>query len=198
MIWAGRKAQTLPSLPDLTLEGFRVQVRPCKANDYPEWRRVRTANMDRLKTYEPVWTMDALTQNFFTRRMQRHARDWSEDRAYCFLIFDKHMDRLIGGINLNHICRGAAQNASLGYWVDIAYEGQGYMSEAGRLIIDYAFETLKLHRINAACLPGNERSNALLSRLGFEEEGYARKYFQINGRWQDHILFGLVKNTIRS
>lgn len=193
MIWAGKKEQTTPSLPGMALEGFRVVVRPCRNTDYSEWQRVRSRNMDRLKTFEPTWMMDALTQDFFSRRLHRHARDWVEDRAYCFLIFDKQEDRLIGGINLNHICRGAAQNASLGYWIDETYEGQGYMAEAGRLVIGYAFDTLKLHRINAACLPDNQRSKNLLARLGFEEEGFAKNYFKINGKWRDHTLFGLVK-----
>ncbi|MEM6780945.1 MAG: GNAT family protein [Pseudomonadota bacterium] len=190
MIWAQKKDQN--TLPNLELNGFRVVLRPMRLSDHAEWKRVRSTNQERLKEFEPKWAKDSFSKEFFERRYDRHTRDWASDRAYCFLIFDKNTHALIGGINLNSVCRGAAQNASLGYWIDEAYERQGFMSEAARIIIQYAFETLKLHRINAECLPDNERSINLLKTLGFTEEGFAKSYFQIKGIWQDHVLFGLV------
>lgn len=192
MIWSQRKNQP-QALPDIQLQGFRIVARPVRASDYPEWQRVRSLNEQRLKPLEPKWAKDALTEDYFERRIQKQVRDWSEDRGYCFVIVDKASSQLIGGINLNHVSRGAAQCAWLGYWIDEAHEGQGYMAEAGRLIAEYAFDVLNLRRINAGCLPHNERSIALLLRLGFEEEGFAKKFFQINGVWQDHVLFGLAR-----
>ena len=64
------------------------------------------------------------------------------------------------------------------------------MTEAARLVCSFAFETLRLHRVEASCLPHNEPSKALLRRLGFTEEGFAKSYLQIDGRWQDHLLWG--------
>ena len=66
------------------------------------------------------------------------------------------------------------------------------MTEAGRLLIHYAFEELNLHRIMASYIPHNQRSANVLKRLGFEIEGTAREYLFINGKWQDHVMTSLI------
>ena len=190
MLWP-QKSLEKAKLPDIELKGFRVVLRPVRLSDYPDWYEVRSRNEARLRKYEPKWADDALTCDFFERRIERQIREWTAGRAYCFVIIDKESGKLIGGMNLNNICRGAVMAASLGYWIDQKYEGLGYMAEAGRLIKGFAFKKLELRRINAACLPENTRSQNLLLNLGFEKEGFAKSYLQINGRWQDHVLFGL-------
>ncbi|HEU0118363.1 MAG TPA: GNAT family protein [Alphaproteobacteria bacterium] len=97
---------------------------------------------------------------------------------------------MLGGIALNDVQRGIAQKGTLGYWIGAPYANQGFMTEATQLVLDFAFYTLRLHRVEASCLPRNEPSKALLKRLGFEEEGYAKAYLQINGLWEDHVLWG--------
>ena len=72
------------------------------------------------------------------------------------------------------------------------YAGRGYMSRAVRAAAGFVFGTLRLHRLEAACLPHNEASMHLLGSVGFRKEGYARAYLRINGRWQDHVLFALL------
>jgi len=106
-------------------------------------------------------------------------------------------DVLIGGIALNDVRRGMAQKGTLGYWIGEPYARQGYMSEAVGLVCSFAFETLKLHRLEAGCLPRNEASRRLLARLGFMQEGFARAYLRINGKWEDHILWGMVKRELK-
>ena len=197
MFWEQRKtkSQSLPcALPLIKLSGFRVMLRPPQKSDFQEWTEVRRRNETYLKPYEPRWATNAHSNDFYTRRLHRQIRDWHQERAQCFLIFDKKSEALIGGININNIIRGAAQFASLGYWIDETHQGQGMMAEALRLIITYCFEELSLDRINAACLPVNERSKNLLLKAGFKEEGFAKKYLQIDGRRQDHVLFGLWKD----
>ena len=189
MLWPRKPA---PAAPQALLTGLRIIMRPPEAKDAPDWLEVRTKNQDILRKYEPRWTDDALTQDYFRRRTELQHRNWHIDHAYAFLIF-KIDGALIGGMNINNVCRAAAQYASLGYWIDKDHEGQGYMSEAMALTIHYAFKNLKLHRINAACLPHNDRSKKILSRAGFTEEGFAKQYLQINGAWEDHILYGLVR-----
>jgi len=68
------------------------------------------------------------------------------------------------------------------------------MAEALRTVIDYGFNHLGLHRLEAACLPNNVASQRLLIKCGFSQQGYARQYLRINGKWQDHLLF----DTLRS
>lgn len=96
--------------------------------------------------------------------------------------------RLIARINFTQISRGVFQSCMLGYAIDHEHEGRGLMREALAASIDWIFETLKLHRVQANHLPDNERSAHLLARLGFVREGLARQYLYINGAWRDHVL----------
>lgn len=186
-----KKEGTQIALPDFQLEGFRVFVAPPKMEDWPGWAELRKRNREFLKPMEPLWVKDCLKKSYFERRLFKQVENWESGRAYAFLIFKKDTEGLIGGINLNNVCKGAAQFASLGYWLDKNQQGHGYMNEALSLVIAYAFTELKLHRLNAGCLQHNERSIKLLRRLGFTEEGMAKKYLNIAGQWQDHLLFGL-------
>jgi len=68
------------------------------------------------------------------------------------------------------------------------------MTSAVRLICDFAFRHLGLHRVEAACLPHNTPSIGLLSKCGFEHEGLARGYLKIAGEWRDHLLFARLSD----
>jgi [ribosomal protein S5]-alanine N-acetyltransferase len=120
--------------------------------------------------------------------LQRSRRD---DCA-CFLICRTEDDAILGAINLSQIFRGGFQNAYLGYYVGERYAGQGYMTEALRLMLRYAFLELKLHRVEANIQPGNVASIALVRRAGFLREGYSRRYLKICGRWRDHERWALI------
>ncbi len=184
---------------DTQLVGPRVILRMGDPADWRAWRFTREMSRDFLTPWEPTWPPNALHYGFFCGLLRRNWRDWRQGKAYAFLIFLRGQDNkagtLIGGINLNDVQRGIAQKGTLGYWMGQAYMGQGLMTEAGGLVCDFAFQTLRLHRIEAGCLPHNDASKALLKRLGFEEEGYAKAYLQINGKWQDHVLWG--KTAVR-
>lgn len=196
MVWPVKKVTPAHSaLPVLKLMGRRVVLRPPQKADWGAWAAVRVANRAALEPWEPAWPEGCLSEEFFIRRLCRQAQDWEGSRAYSFLIFRNDDNRLIGGINLNHVALGAARSASLGYWLDQSHQGQGYMHESLSCVMQWAFEGLDLHRINAACLPANTASINVLRRLGFEEEGFARAYYRINGRWEDHVLFGRVRSA---
>ena len=190
MFWPKKNLPDLQGIP-LSLNGFRVRLRPPVLSDYQDWTRVRAKNKAYLTPYEPLWHPQALSRDFFRRRVERQQKDWMQDRAYSFLIVNQKDGGLIGGVNINSVCRGAGQYGSLGYWIDEDLQGQGLMAESLRLIIDFSFDQIKLQRLNAACLPHNSRSINLLLKLGFSEEGFAEKYIQINGTREDHRLFGL-------
>ena len=188
MFWGQTKQEEL--FPDITLYATRIFMRPPELTDWQQWANVRAENKKRIQPFEPSWSAHYQSEEFFQRRLARQAREWDLDKANAFLIFRRD-GRLIGGMNINNISRGAAQFASIGYWIDEEHEGQGYMAEALQLTLKYCFEDLGLHRVNASCLPNNTRSKKTLLRAGFKEEGMAEKYLQINGKWQDHELFGM-------
>ena len=99
---------------------------------------------------------------------------------------------LVGGLTLSNVRRGVAQSCSVGYWIGATYANAGYMTEAVRAVIPFAFDQLGLHRLEAACLPPNAASLKLLEKTGFKREGIARRYLKINGVWQDHVLYALL------
>jgi ribosomal-protein-alanine N-acetyltransferase len=100
--------------------------------------------------------------------------------------------RVIGNLSLTQITRGPAHHCVMGYSLAEGLQGKGYMLEAVRGAVGYAFGELGLHRIAAGYMPHNRRSATVLRRAGFTVEGYARDYLRIDGQWEDHILTGIV------
>ena len=92
----------------------------------------------------------------------------------------------MGVCNLSQIFLGNFKSAYLGYWIGAIFAGQGYMTEALDLALSYAFETLRLHRVEANIQPENGDSKALVMRIGFRMEGFSPRYLKVAGRWQDH------------
>jgi len=174
------------------LYGRDVMLRVPQQGDFRDWIELRQASRKFLVPWEPTWPRDDLTKSAFRRRVRRYYQDIREDRAYPFFIFETDTDRLIGGLTLSNIRRGVAQACSLGYWVGARWARKGYMSDAVATVTPWVFDQLGLHRLEAACLPTNKASIGLLRKCGFAEEGYARRYLKINGRWQDHILFAIL------
>ncbi len=178
-------------LPAVTGKG--VFLRMPVAGDFPEWASLREQSRDFLTPWEPIWPPDDLTRAAFRRRLRRYSEDQRADQAYAFLIFRTQDSALVGGLTLATIRRGVAQAASIGYWVGQPYANQGYMSAAVRALIPFCSGSLRLHRLEAACIPTNKPSIALLEKCGFQREGYARGYLCINGAWQDHLLFARLR-----
>jgi ribosomal-protein-alanine N-acetyltransferase len=178
---------------DIRLERGRVYLRVPVPRDWRAWSALRTESQAFLAAWEPTWAYDALSRGAFRRRLRMYKTEMRQGVTYSFLIFRAADDVLLGGITLSNLRRGVAQTATLGYWIGAPHARQGYMSEALAAAIEFAFRRLGLHRVEAACLPANEASRRLLLKCGFREEGYAREYLRINGRWQDHQLFAILR-----
>lgn len=174
--------------------GPGVVLRAPLAGDYTEWAGLRERSRDFLIPWEPTWPADDLTRIAFRRRIRRYYRDIRNGVGYPFFVFTADGLTLMGGLTLSHIRRGITQACALGYWMGAPYAGQGYMTAAVQTVIPFVFGTLNLNRIEAACLPHNVASITLLEKTGFVREGYAQRYLCINGRWQDHLLYGQVRD----
>jgi ribosomal-protein-alanine N-acetyltransferase len=181
--------ETLPAVA-----GGGVSLRVPQAGDFAEWAALREKSRAFLTPWEPTWPADDLTRAAFRRRLKRYAEDLRADLAYAFLIFRDSDGAMVGGLTLANIRRGVAQAGSIGYWVGDSYARQGYMTAAMRALIPFCFGTLRLHRLEAACIPSNTASVRLLERVGFQREGFARAYLCINGSWQDHLLYARLKD----
>lgn len=185
------------SAPQVRLVGPRVVLRPPLRRDAAAWMALRRESAEFLKPWEPTWPDDALTSAAFHRRRLQQLADWRAGSGYGFLIFRQDDGNLLGGITLSNVRRGVACSGSLGYWIGAPYARHGYMTEAVARILDFAFDRLKLHRVEAACLQHNEASRGLLLKCGFTQEGVAREYLKIDGRWQDHVTFAILRDDAR-
>jgi ribosomal-protein-alanine N-acetyltransferase len=179
------------------IETDRLLLRTPQMSDYPAWAELRAASRDFLMPWEPLWAPDELSRASYRRRVRHYLRDLREDVGYALFIYDRASTALVGGLTLCNVRRGVTQSCTLGYWVGAHYANQGYMTAAVRAVVPFVFDTLELHRLEAACLPSNTASIRLLERTGFQREGLARRYLRINGVWQDHLLYALLESDPR-
>lgn len=178
--------------PHLQLEGRGVYLRPPRPSDHRAWAALRARSRQFLEPWEPTWPEHDLTRAAFRARLSAYARELELGEAFPFFIFRREDQALVGAVRLFHVRRGVAQTGSIGYWIGRPFVRRGHMADAVETVIRFAFQGLGLHRLEAACMPENHASAALLKKCGFSEEGYARAYLKINGGWRDHRLFGLI------
>ncbi|MFD0988379.1 GNAT family N-acetyltransferase [Methyloligella solikamskensis] len=175
----------------------RVMLRTPQMADYPAWAELRAGSKEFLAPWEPLWLPDELTRASYRRRVRHYLRDLREDVGYALFVFTADGEELLGGITLCNVRRGVTQACTLGYWIGEPHARKGYMTAAVRAVIPFVFDSLELHRLEAACLPHNLASKRLLERTGFRREGFARRYLRINGAWQDHLLYALLDTDER-
>jgi len=179
------------------IEGSGIYLRGPAMADFNEWAALRATSRGFLTPWEPTWPGDDLTRTAFRRRLRRYMRDVREEQAFPFLVFRAdHV--LVGGCTLSNIRRGVTQSCSLGYWAGEPHAGKGHIGAAVRALVPFVFDELRLHRLEAACLPSNEASKRLLLKCGFTKEGYARAYLKIDGAWRDHELFAMLSTDPRA
>lgn len=174
------------------IEGPEHMLRLPRFADFEEWHQLRRDSRAFLQPWEPLWGKDDLTEASFRHRVVRSEQEYHSGVAVPLLIFERTGKRLIGGITIGHIRRGAGQNCMIGYWMGAAHAGQGHMKKVLPLTVQHIFARLSLHRIEAACIPTNQPSIRLLAGAGFRLEGELKAYLKINGAWRDHLLFALV------
>lgn len=171
------------------LSGERVYLRAPGISDFEAWATLRAVSRDHLQPWEPRWADDALTRDGYRRRLAWFERLRRQDLGEAWFIYLRRNDTLLGGITLSNLRRGASQCGELGYWIGQPHAGKGYMTEALALVVGHSFGPMKLHRLEAACVPENEASQRVLRRAGFRPEGVLREYLKIDGLWRDHQLY---------
>lgn len=176
------------------MRGARVLLRPLGAQDFDQWSEVRTRARDWLVKWEPknlIGYPDPVTQPAaFESRCSARDREWQLGMGYGFGIFVN--DEFAGEINMGNVHRGPLQNASVGYWIDEAKAGRGYVPESLVLMLRFAFEDLNLHRVQIPIVPRNAPSRRVVEKLGIRNEGTAVRYLEINGVWEDHVQYAIT------
>ncbi len=176
------------------VKGQGVILRMPRGSDYEAWAELRHASQAYLQPWEPLWPDDDLTRGAYRRRMSVYQREMEAGNAWPFFVFAERDRQLLGAITLSNVRRGVAEMATLGYWIGQRHAGRGFGTAAVRAAVDYAFDGLRLHRVEAACVPHNHASRRALEKAGFALEGRANAYLKINGDWADHLLFGVVND----
>jgi [ribosomal protein S5]-alanine N-acetyltransferase len=162
-----------------------VHVRPVSRADAKEFLALMQASR---ALHEP-WISPPLTRRAFDAYVARTERDDHDGLVVC----RNQSAAIVGVINLNNIVRGSFLSASLGYYVGLPYAGHGYMTEGLRCVVDYAFNTLGLHRLEANIQPHNAPSINLVKRCGFANEGFSPQYLFIAGAWRDHERWAIYQ-----
>ncbi len=178
-----------------TLLGRRVLLRPLTRDDFGAWREVRRRNRDRLRRWEPQPQSNRpdTTEDprAFADRCGARRRERQQGTGYGFGVF---VDRSFRGeMNLSSIQRGPFQSCYVGYWIDEAVAGNGYTPEALVVAARFAFEELRLHRLQVSIVPRNASSLRVVEKLGLRYEGLAERYVEINGVWEDHHRFAITE-----
>ena len=178
------------------IRGDGVLLRSPRAGDYAAWSALREGSRDYLQPWEPAWPQDDLTKAAFRRRLSIYAREMELGNAWPFFVFSEDGETLFGAVTLSNVRRGVAETGTVGYWIGQTHTGRGYATAAVRALAEHSFGGLKLHRLEAACLPANIGSRRVLEKAGFRREGEAKAYLKINGVWADHLLFGLLAEEV--
>jgi [ribosomal protein S5]-alanine N-acetyltransferase len=165
-----------------------VTLRPLGSRDQTEFLELVTASID---LHHPWMSLPATPQEF-----QAYLTRYEQPSEQSLLICVRETGAIAGVVNINSIIRGRFQCGSLGYAAFAPTAGQGYMSEGLDLVLRYAFEQLRLHRLEANIQPGNHASLKLVQRLGFRNEGCSPDLLFIDGAWRDHERWAITSSMI--
>lgn len=156
-------------------------------------------NQDFLTPFEPTRLPDFYTYRYWRSQVARSFEQYQNGQALRLIMVERSAPRqttgrIIGTINFTSFVYYPFYCCTLGYGLAEDKEGQGLMQEALTVSINYVFNAMQCHRIQANYMPRNQRSGNLLARLGFRIEGDAKDYLLINGVWEDHVLTSLINS----
>lgn len=176
---------------EIEMKGKRVYLRTLTAADVELILHLQQENRDFFEKFSMIREQDFYTYDGQLKYIKTLEDRMKKDQEYFYGIFIND-NTLIGTINLFQVLRGSLQSAFIGYFLDKKFNGQGYMTEAVKLLVNNAFENLNLHRIEAGVMPHNIGSIRVLEKSGFHKEGLARKNVRINGKWEDHQVLAII------
>ena len=176
----------------MSLQGTQIYLRTFRIGDEHELVTFHVRNRDYFSKFAASREERYFSAFYQRQLIEQFLADKLDDSRYVFGIFLSFTHQLIGVISLSDVARGPLENAYLGYCLDYAFSNKGYATEAVKIITEYAFHTLNLHRIEAGVMPSNIASQRVLEKNRYEREGLSRKNIKINGIWEDHFLYAII------
>ena len=178
----------------MQITGENIVVKLAEESDAQSLLALEVKNRDFFQQFTERRDEAFFTYEGQLSRIQNALKMQKEDRGYLFFIFLRSTGQLIGEVILSEVVRYNLQSCWIGYFLDKDFNGKGYMTEAVKLVVSYAFTELDLHRIEAGVMPHNTGSMKVLLKAGFTKEGIARKNVKINGRWEDHQTLAMIRD----
>jgi ribosomal-protein-alanine N-acetyltransferase len=175
------------------IETERLIIRLPLPADVPEIVRYYSSNRDFFQPVSPTFVDDMFDPKAWLEQVRIRDVEFTAGEAMRAFIFARaEPSRIVGNLSLTQVIRGALQSCVVGYNLAQDEQHKGYMTEAVRAAVDFAFQHWNLHSVRAGYMPRNAASAAVLARCGFTIEGQANAYLLINGRWEDHVLVGIT------
>lgn len=168
----------------LRSDSSELYVRPLRSSD----RKQIVSKSIESQSFHSRWVSAPVTNHTFNVYFQRCKRD--DHRGFVVCLHQN--DDIVGVVNLNNIVFSSIQSCSIGYYIFEAYKQQGLMTDAINIVVEYAFKSIGLHRVEADIQPANMASRRLVQKCGFKFEGVARELLFLNGRWRDHERWSKV------
>ncbi len=153
-------------------------------------------NKEDLKELEPMRPSMYYTKQGMKLYLKADYRDAMKGVEFRYYLTLKGEKKVIGTVAIGSIMFGSVKSCVISYKMDKDYRRQGLRSEAVQGVIEFAFDILGLHRIEAQVMPANHNSLAIMKKFGFENEGLSKKCLEINGKWEDHYRFALINDKI--
>lgn len=154
-------------------------------------------NLGFFREWSPKYEENYFDKEYHRKNFEKLEIDTREEKAIKFGIFLKnHPEKIIGTVSFSNIIKGPFLSCFLGYRLDENYTSNGYATEATDRGIEFMFNDIKLHRIEANIIPRNKASIRVAEKLGFIYVGSSRNYLQINGKWEDHLHYVLLNDNL--
>lgn len=176
------------------LMGETCTLRTFHEGDAKQLARLMARNKYFWSTFEPLHHDYFYTEEAQYQKIVESLQMMAMRREFTFGVFTPDGKQLIGHISLYAIKRLPYSSAFIGYALDEHYTGRGIATEAVKLVLKFAFETLNLHRIEAFIAPENAKSIRVVEKVGFKREGLMRELLYINGKWVDHYMYALLEH----
>lgn len=175
------------------IEFGKYYMRVLTPEDAKELTEYYIRNKEHLASFEPAREKEFYTVESQKSILNDNYTQFLNGTAIDFGIFKE--EKIIGKLRISSILYGIVKSGILGYSIDKLEQGKGIMTSAVKLVTEYAFNELGMHRIEASVLVDNEKSKSVLHKCGFKELGLNEKYLFIDGVWRDHITFFKINNT---
>lgn len=172
----------------MRLETDRLQLDLLQSNHAALLRDYHHKNKAHLAPWEPRRPESIGSIAYWDDWVANRMRQQEMKQAFSIVAVLKGEKDICAFCSFTNVVGGPFQACNLGYSVSIEYQGHGLMHETLKAALGFIFEEISLHRVMANYMPENQRSERLLTSLGFEKEGFAKSYLKINGAWRDHVL----------